>query len=191
MSVEDAQNMISNNPRDIPRIVPGRACGSCMMCCKILRIEELDKPTGVWCKHAVTGKGCGIYDDRPRTCRAFFCNWMRDASLGPEWKPDRAKLVVRVQRNGTNLEVSVDPSFPRAWTRQPYYALIKRWAQGSAQHRRYVFVSIGERTIVVLPDRDSDIGRVGRDDHVIITRRVGPAGLVFDIEVKRGVVVKA
>src|SRR4051794_3985517 len=48
-----------------PHLVPGRACGSCMMCCKVPYIKEFEKPAGVWCKHAVAGKGCGIYESRP------------------------------------------------------------------------------------------------------------------------------
>ena len=100
-------------------LVPGRTCGTCMMCCKVPAIEEFAKPPGVWCRHAVSGKGCNIYADRPGSCRAFYCLWMQDASFGPEWKPEKAKFVVYVQRNGVNLQVAVDPSFPNAWTRPP------------------------------------------------------------------------
>ena len=48
-----------------PHLVPGRACGTCMMCCKVPYIKEFEKPAGVWCRHAVPGKGCGIYESRP------------------------------------------------------------------------------------------------------------------------------
>ena len=123
-----------------PRLVAGRACGSCMMCCKVPHIEEFNKPAGVWCEHAVRGKGCGIYADRPGACRAFYCSWMQDASLGPEWKPDRAKFVVYVQRNGINLQVAVDPGLPNSWMKAPYYAQIKKWARDAAEHGGFVFV---------------------------------------------------
>ena len=76
-----------------PHLVPGRACGSCMMCCKVPYIKEFEKPAGVWCKHAVAGKGCGIYESRPGSCQAFYCLWMQDASFGPEWKPEKSKFV--------------------------------------------------------------------------------------------------
>src|ERR1700719_447449 len=50
---------------ELPQLIPGRACGTCMMCCKVPAIEEFAKPPGVWCKHAVSGRGCGIYAERP------------------------------------------------------------------------------------------------------------------------------
>src|ERR1700730_8709696 len=95
-----------------PQLVPGRECGSCMMCCKVPPIKALKKPPGKWCPHAVFGKGCGIYADRPAVCSAFYCEWMRNPSLGPEWKPDKAKLVVSFP------DIWVDPGVPNAW-REP------------------------------------------------------------------------
>ena len=34
--------------------VPGRACGSCTLCCKTMGVDELAKPPGVWCQHCLT-----------------------------------------------------------------------------------------------------------------------------------------
>jgi hypothetical protein len=31
---------------DPPRLVPGRECGSCSMCCKVYNIAEINKPAG-------------------------------------------------------------------------------------------------------------------------------------------------
>jgi hypothetical protein len=168
-----------------PAVVPGRACGSCMMCCKVPYIEEFDKPPGVWCRHAVPGKGCGIYGHHPASCQAFYCLWMQDASFGPEWKPDRAKFVVYVQQNGVNLQIAVDPAFPDAWTKRPYYARIKRWAKEGEERGQFVFVRIGRRLIAVLPDQDTEIGEVGNTDDILISRKPGPAGFNYSIEVKR------
>ena len=169
----------------LPHLVPGRACGTCMMCCKVPAIEEFAKPPGVWCKHAVSGKGCGIYAQRPGSCRAFYCLWMQDARFGPEWKPEKAKFVVYVQQNGVNLQVAVDPSFPNAWTRPPYVGQIRKWVAEGAEHGRFVFVRIAARVIALLPDRDVDLGRVDSLDEIRVSRRIGPAGLVYDVEVKR------
>jgi hypothetical protein len=168
-----------------PRLVPGRSCGTCMMCCKVPYIQEFDKPAGVWCKHAVAGKGCGIYEARPDSCRAFYCLWMQDASFGPEWKPEKAKFVTYIQQNGVNIQVAVDPSFPNAWTREPYYARIKQWAREGAADGRFVFVRIGPRMLAVLPDRDLDIGRVDPQDNIVVARRPGPAGATYVVEVRR------
>jgi hypothetical protein len=38
-------------------ILPGRSCGSCTLCCKLLRIEALDKPRDIWCRHCAVGRG--------------------------------------------------------------------------------------------------------------------------------------
>ena len=173
-------------PEIVPYLVPGRACGTCMMCCKVPAIEEFAKPPGVWCKHAATGKGCSIYADRPGSCRAFYCLWMQDARLGAEWKPEKAKFVVYLQQNGVNLQVGVDPSFPNAWTRQPYAAQIRKWVAEGAERGQFVFVRIGARIIALLPDRDVDLGRVDAQDEIRVSRKPGPAGLVYDVEVKRG-----
>jgi hypothetical protein len=168
-----------------PYLVPGRACGTCMMCCKVPAIEEFAKPPGVWCKHAISGKGCGIYAQRPGSCRAFYCLWMQDARFGPEWKPEKAKFVVYVQQNGVNLQVAVDPSFPNAWTKAPYQAQIRRWVADGAEKGRFVFVRIGARVIALLPGRDVDLGPVESHDEIVVSRRPGPAGLVYDVEVTR------
>jgi hypothetical protein len=156
-----------------------------MMCCKVPAIEEFAKPPGVWCKHAVSGKGCGIYQQRPGSCRAFYCSWMQDASFGPEWKPEKAKFVVYVQRNGVNVQVAVDPSFPNAWTKSPYQARIRKWVAEGAESGRFVFVRIGTRMIALLPDRDVDLGRVDSDDEIMVSRKPGPAGGAYEVEVKR------
>ena len=168
-----------------PHLVAGRACGTCMMCCKVPAIAEFAKPPGVWCRHAVSGKGCNIYADRPVSCRSFYCLWMQDESFGPEWKPEKAKFVVYVQHNGVNLQIAVDPSFPNAWTRPPFYAQIKTWAAEGAAQGRFVFVRIGMRMIALLPDREVDLGRVEAEDDIVVSRQPGPAGVAYAVEVKK------
>src|SRR3977135_545867 len=75
-------------------LVPGRSCGTCIMCCKVYAIRELNKRAGQMCVHAERGCGCKIYDNRPDVCRSFYCMWRVDATLGPEWKPETARFVV-------------------------------------------------------------------------------------------------
>jgi hypothetical protein len=156
-----------------------------MMCCKVPHIKEFEKPAGVWCRHAVTGKGCNIYADRPTSCRAFYCSWMQDASFGPEWKPEKAKFVVYLQQNGIHLQIGVDPSFPNAWTKPPYFARIKQWAIDGAERGQLVFVRIGPRMIAVLPDREVDMGRVDPQDQIVVSQRPGPSGMIFDVAVRQ------
>src|SRR5258708_27094970 len=40
------------------RVIPGRECGSCTLCCKVYNIPEIGKAAGKWCKHCTPGKGC-------------------------------------------------------------------------------------------------------------------------------------
>jgi hypothetical protein len=71
----------------------GRTCGSCDLCCKLPAIDwpeypELRKPAGVYCKHRVAGKGCGIHPDRPIHCASFQCLWLMGFGA-EELRPDR------------------------------------------------------------------------------------------------------
>jgi len=164
---------------------PGRACGTCTMCCKVHFIGDFDKPPGVWCKHAQPGRGCKIYDDRPQICRDFYCQWMLDASYGPEWKPDTAKFVVSLSPGDLNLLIAVDPNFPNAWRRETYLPTILGWVQMGEALGRFVLVRIGQRCIALLPDGDHELGPVGPDDGVFVAREPGPAGYVYRVSVQR------
>jgi hypothetical protein len=166
------------------KVAPGKACGTCMMCCKVLPIstQELTKPPGAWCRHAVTGEGCGIYETRPSTCRTFYCQWMIDPSLPLEWKPDRARLVI--ESSEKLLLITVDQNFPDAWTESPYLAAIKKWAVEGAAVGRLVLVRIGTRMIAVLPERVVDLGRRDPSDRISFLRTSGPTGPRYDVRVE-------
>ena len=154
------------------KVVPGRACGSCNLCCKVMRIEDLAKPAGKWCGNCRQGSGCGIYDTRPFDCRAFYCEWMIARGLGDEWKPQRAKFVLAVRNNGTRMTAHVDPGAPNAWKREPYYTNFKRWAAegGRKNPIHLVDVMIGERLTVVLPDREIEFGVLRSDQSIQMER---------------------
>ena len=162
--------------RALARVVPGKACGSCTLCCKVIAVEDFNKPPGVWCVHCVRGKGCGIYETRPAECRTFFCEWMVEKGLGLEWKPERAKFAL-VTGEGGHLTAFVDPGFPGAWRAAPYFETFKRWSLEGARAAppRIVTVRIGTRVIVILPDREIDVGHVGPDESVQLVP--GPRGI--------------
>ena len=148
-------------------LVPGRSCGSCTLCCKLLRIDELDKPKGEWCEHCAVGKGCRIYDERPAACRGFFCGYRTQEALSDEWFPSKAKLMVFPALDGSRINVVVDPARPDAWRAEPYYSGIKAWAQNGAGMAIQVAVSVGKRLFAILPDEDADLGIVSDEDRVI------------------------
>jgi len=151
------------------RVVPGRSCGTCTLCCKAVGVLEIDKPAGVWCQHCVSGKRCTIYESRYPSCRTFYCQWMMEKGLGPEWKPDRAKFVLVKTDGGRHLSACVDPGYPSAWQRSPYYENLKQWAVEGIRRSpdlHIVDAMIGKRCIVILPDRDVDLGILAADEMI-------------------------
>ena len=150
-----------------PGLVPGRFCETCTVCCKAFGIPELDKAPGQWCRHVVQARGCGIHAERPQTCRLFFCHWMRNGSLGPEWRPDRAKFVMYTEMEGRRLVVAPDAGLPTSWRRPPYLPQFRRWAAMGATKGHQILVFIGDRATAVLPDRDQDLGRVEIGDRIV------------------------
>jgi hypothetical protein len=150
---------------------PINACGECTLCCKVMGVAELAKPEGAWCSHCDIGTGCKIYETRPGACRSFDCAWRFDPTLGPEWRPDKARFVMMYELGGKRLTVRVDR--PDAWKRAPYYARLKAMARLGAPRGQYVMVDAGGRAIVLLPERDVDLGVVGPDER-IVTMLWGP-----------------
>src|SRR6266436_5938921 len=100
MSAEGTPSPQAADARALSRVIPGRACGSCTLCCKVIAVADFGKLPGVWCQHCIRGKGCGIYEKRPADCRIFFCEWMLTKSLGAEWKPERAKFALVMGEGG-------------------------------------------------------------------------------------------
>ena len=74
----------------------------------------------------------------------------------------------------------VDPGRPDAWKAEPYYSQLKKWSEENVSEGKQVVVFIGHRAIVILPDRDVDLGDVAEDELIITTGRRGPRGIEFD-----------
>jgi len=135
-----------------------RQCGDCSLCCKVLRIPELEKPQDHWCPNFAAGSGCRIYADRPHSCRIFHCAWLTEPTLGPEWKPSVSKMVL-VSKTGL-LAVHIDPTANRPWRTEPYYAVLKRLAAQGQKNQTVVLVVDRGRNIAILPDREVDLGYI-------------------------------
>ncbi|MHC2106546.1 MULTISPECIES: hypothetical protein [unclassified Methylobacterium] len=84
-------------PHATGALVPGRSCGSCTACCRILEIKALAKPAGILCRHN-SGRDCGIYPERPEACVQWHCLWRRIAALPDALRPDRAGVVFALER---------------------------------------------------------------------------------------------
>jgi hypothetical protein len=164
-----------------PVLVPGRSCGTCSLCCKVYSIKELNKPTGRWCIHCVRGSGCGIHPDRPRSCREFFCSWLVDPNLGPEWKPEVSRFVLSADATHRAIMVTLDPGRPLAWKREPYYAALKQFSEVLFRINQKVLVNLGGHITVILPDRDVPIGMIKAGDEIVISRE----GLAYGARLRR------
>ena len=168
---------------DAPSIAPGRDCGTCTMCCKIMRVPEIEKPMDKWCPHCVIGKGCGIYEERPTSCREFLCVYLLDGTMGEHWKPSHSRMVLSNQVESV-LRVFVDPDRPDVWRKQPYYADLKKWAANAARLKSVVVVQSGDNITVVLPDRDKPFGKLEPNQRLQLTTRMGPRGPEYDVEIR-------
>lgn len=157
--------------------VAGRSCESCTMCCKLLRIEALDKPSFEWCPHCEIGVGCKIYEERPSECRAFHCGYLTQSQIGAHWKPADSRMVLALSTDTKRLTIFVDPDRADAWRKEPFISDLKRWAQAAAKNNGRVVVSQGASVIAVTPDGETKLGMV-EDGQIIIGRRKrGPGGV--------------
>jgi len=158
---------------------------------QIIAGRRVDKPVGVWCSHCrVERGGCKIYDTRPPTCRSFHCAWLINPELGPKWRPTTAKMVLYYDHPVKRLAVHVDPSFPSVWRNEPYYRQLKTWTSAAVDSARTrsphawlmapIVVYIKDRAIVVLPNKDIDVGTFTPGDDLVVTERATPSGRDFD-----------
>src|ERR1700704_5289029 len=159
--------------------VAGRYCGTCTMCCKLFDVPEVPTTAGRWCRYCDPGKGCRIYETRPQPCRRFFCGWMVSPTLGPEWKPERSKIILQFHVVGGTycLTAYVDESYSSAWQRPELYGRLKKIACANAAVgstiKLLVTVRIGRRHIIIQPDQDVDIGIVADDEELAVMARDG------------------
>jgi hypothetical protein len=164
-----------------PNNAPGRSCGDCSLCCKLAQVDELDKPSGVWCRHCAPGRGgCTIYETRPSVCRNWACNWILDASLGPEWRPLTCKMILFFENSGKRLCVRVEPSHAAVWRREPYYSQLKQWSRAAVEARQQIVVYIKKRVIVILPDKDVDFGDVELGEQIWVGAYDTPTGRTWN-----------
>lgn len=135
------------------------ACGTCSACCRLMTVEPLNKPAGVWCSHCTPGSAhpCGIYETRPEPCKAFSCLWLKSQSrpnpaerLPPELKPNKCHVVLSITQDGEDLIVLSDPGYPGAWRKPRVMKLIERITLGG---KRALLVE-GEKRAVIDAGRD-------------------------------------
>lgn len=151
-----------------------KSCGACNFCCKVLEIAELAKPAGVWCQHAKPGQGCAIHGSHPASCRAFACQWLLDAAMPEAFRPDRSKVVLRMDEAARRITADCEAANPTAWRRQPMYGLLKENARRGWAAGYLVFAKVGQRMWLIAPQEDLDLGEVPAG--AALTVRPGPDG---------------
>lgn len=166
-----------------PLPLPSRSCDGCTICCKVMRVDSLGKPGGTWCKNCKIGEGCGIHEERPPECRAFFCGYLSYPAFDEQWKPSVAHLLVRMDAVSGWIGIHVDPQRPDAWRREPYYSGLKEMAKKAqtSKSKLVVMVFIGRRRWIVYPDKDVDLGEA-KKGHKTIRRRIDtPEGPRYEV----------
>lgn len=134
-----------------------RSCGACTLCCKLVSIDALGKPHGVWCQHCAVGKGCKIYDEKPEECTTFKCLWLYDRRLDESWYPARSKCVLYYHNDG--FIIAEIASENKALMRDAkYLALFKAYAEEVKSKRGYVIVRCGKWMYAVTPTKLFDLG---------------------------------
>ena len=137
-----------------------RACGACTLCCRVLEIQELAKPADVSCNHIVAGRGCAIYGRHPASCRTFACLWLESTLVPEASRPDRSRVVLVMDADGTRLMAHCEPADALAWRREPVHGILRQRAQESWDVGTRVIAKAGDQMWLVCPDEDLDLGRI-------------------------------
>jgi hypothetical protein len=174
-------NLDKQQENGVVRIVHGRSCKGCTLCCKVLAISELEKPRATWCRHCDPKMGCEIHGMHPAECKEFYCGYLTNAALDERWAAKSKFVLAYDELHAPRLSVHVDPGRPNAWREEPYYSQIKRWAIAAAEARAQVIVWQGRTTIAVLPDRDKDLGEVRPDQFIITSAKAGSPRTTLDV----------
>lgn len=91
-----------------------------MMCCIVLEIEELAKPAGPACPNCRAEGGCRIYLSRPKVCRDYECEWLRERSLGPRLRPDLTGAILMEDADSEEYRAVCRPERPFDWLKNKH-----------------------------------------------------------------------
>lgn len=172
--------------RPLAKVIPGRECGSCALCCKVYFVAELDKPAGKWCRHCTPGRGCAIHDSLPNECSAFNCLWRTKEALPPYWKPDQSKMVLTIFPANEFIYVQVDPGTPSAWRKQPYYDDLHLWAKNNLPKGIHVIVFVNENATLIMPDETVPLGPMKPTDRLVVRASSTPGGPKYEAKLIPG-----
>ncbi len=160
-------NLTSNSERE--ERAAARSCGPCSLCCSVLRVDDLEKPAGMNCRHQLgvpagdpdeamiadgsqpspigpVAGGCGIYHDRPSICRAYQCLW-RQGGLEDDERPDETGGIVDLETIGIGLRLGIRMRSIEAFDDSPKLQAI------AERYRSEMSIRITDSRDVTNPDR--------------------------------------
>lgn len=152
----------------------GRSCGTCSLCCTVLRVDELNKLGGVDCQHQCKPQptprqdpgasdepaqfGCAIHSRRPQICRDYRCLWLA-GGLREDDRPDKLGAVVDILTLGAETRLSIQEAHPGA------YDASARLQDIAAQHRENMPVRIVAAGNYLDPDRPFRVMLARGEEH--------------------------
>lgn len=103
-----------------------------------------------------------------------MCQWLLDPGMPEDWKPNKCKFVIDAKEH--SLVVHPDPGARRPWLREPFLSHLFEMASRNIGRGATVLVMERGNTIVILPDRFVELGRLSPDDRIGVARVMTPAG---------------
>lgn len=134
-------------------------CGSCSLCCTLLKVTDISKPAGMTCWWTTVHGGCQRHAEKTSApelaaCGQWKCLWLESQNHpDPTRRQDRAArpdmihvvMGPRDPNDQTLLYVHVDPRFPNAW-KEPR---ISEYLAEIVERGVKLHISIGERQVEV------------------------------------------
>jgi Fe-S-cluster containining protein len=137
-----------------------RQCGSCSLCCTVLRVDELRKLGGTPCVHQRAGGGCSIYVERPGICRAYRCLWL-GGGLRDGDRPDALGAVLDVVTQGSSAWLEIREAEPGVFERSA------RLQEIAHEYRQSMPVRIADTADVLDPARRFRVLLPGGEERVV------------------------
>jgi Fe-S-cluster containining protein len=155
-----------------------RACGSCSLCCTVLRVDEIAKLGGTPCQHLRPDNGCEIYDQRPGICRAYRCLWLR-GKLRDQDRPDRLGAVLDLVATGPDLRLSIRQASPDSYDRS------SRLQEIAEDFRAFMPVRITDVDDVLDPDRPFRVLLPGGEEQLVAGEEIRVIRDGIEVETRR------
>lgn len=135
-------------------VIQPNKCGECKACCTVLGVHELSKPEFQKCQH-LTGSGCGVYKDRPNSCKDYACLWLVSDDNIDILRPDQIGVILEVieseERNEVNLVVR------EVWNNSFYTELAQLWVKVVVKNFDIDLVFVigdnGKRKLIIPPNK--------------------------------------